>query len=174
MQTGIRSLLWKAAQKLASVTPALPLLTGGEQTRLSWARAIESYDEVPEVFRSFFDSLPDGGGKFSYAVLTPTYEGFLWREKPKLICRIDNNIHILEETRNAFKLTCYPLEAIHCIEMGAILLSAWITIRGITGSGSLAVTTIKFNTVNSYLFDPILDQTRPVSPPTGETDLCAE
>jgi hypothetical protein len=56
-----------------------PVLSAAEQTRFSWARLIQSSDELPPAYRSFFEARP-AGEAFPYAVLTPTFAGFLRRE----------------------------------------------------------------------------------------------
>ncbi len=149
---------------LAGLTPIDlnlgPLLTGAAQTKLSWAKLVESYDELPEIYRSFFDSFPNTTGEFPYMVLTPKYEGFIRRENEKLVCRLDHTLHILEKAQNRLNLTSYALEDIHSVEVGMILLKGWITINGISGNGVLTSTTLKFNTVTDRLFAPFLKEIR--------------
>jgi hypothetical protein len=161
MQAQARKFL-RAVQ--ASLTPIDfnlgPLLTGAAQTKLSWARLVESYDELPEIYQSFFDAFPNTAREFPYMVLTPKYEGFIRRENEKLVCRLDQTLHILEKAQNRLNHTSYALEDIHSVEVGMILLKGWITINGISGSGVLTSTTLKFNTVTDRLFAPFLKEIR--------------
>jgi hypothetical protein len=54
-------------ERVAGIKPNLPLLTAAEQTTLSWATAIKTYDEVPEVYRGFFETLVGDASRFPYA-----------------------------------------------------------------------------------------------------------
>jgi hypothetical protein len=148
-----------------SGTVRLPLLTPAEQTRLSWARRVNSYDEVPEFYKSFVDALLLDTGAFPYLVLTPTFKGFFRPENEKLVCSLGHEIHILERVGNRLVPTCYTVRNINYVEVGLILLQAWITIRGVAGDGLLTSSTLKFNSVTRYLFNPILDRMR--SAPDG-------
>jgi hypothetical protein len=143
-------------------------LTGWEQSRLSWARIAETYDEIPPVYRPWLDPLIHGRETFPYIVLSPTYEGYFRRENEKLVCLLDRTLHIVERARDRLIATAYPLEGITRIEVGAILLRAWITVRGLSASESFSSTTIRFNTVSDRLFAPFLNQFRQgIHPPSG-------
>jgi hypothetical protein len=148
-----------------SATVRLPLLTAAEQTRLSWARRVESYDELPEFYKSFVDALLRDTGAFPYLVLTPTFKGFFHPENEKLVCSTDHETHILEKVGSRLVPTCYSVGDISYLEVGMILLQAWITMRGIAGDSLLTSSTLKFNAVTRYLFDPILGKIR--SAPDG-------
>jgi hypothetical protein len=143
-----------------SIFPESPAFDAEEQKRLTWARIIESYDALPDVYKPFFDPFLTERRVFPYVVLTPTYEGFLDRTTEKLICSFDDDIHILERIGNTVKVYCYPLYDITFIELNTILLESWIKIVGITKNGVPASTSIKFNTATDYLFTPILEKIR--------------
>jgi hypothetical protein len=175
MQTDIRNILRAAWELVANPKIGrLSLLTAGEITKLSWARAIRSYDEVPEIYKGFFHALPDDTDTSPYAVLTPTFEGFLSRENEKLIYSLDNKIYVLEKVANNVVCTCYSLENINYVEIGSILLRAWVKIRGVASNGTLTSSTLKFNAVTKYLFTPFLDRIRPAANNPEGTDLEAE
>jgi hypothetical protein len=144
------------------------LLTGWEQSRLSWARVAEFYDEVPLVYRPWLDPLIRGRETFPYIVLTPTYEGYFRRENEKLICMLDRTLAIVECARDRLIPTVYPLEGISRIEVGEILLRGWLTVRGVSASGQPSSTAIRFNTVTDRLFAPFLNEFRGGGrPPSG-------
>ncbi len=152
----------------------LPLLTGYEQTKLSWARAVESCDQVPEIYQDFMKTLLGDTSEFPYAVRTPTFEGFIRRDNEKLIFSLDSKIYVLERARDKLTSTCYPFEAISYIEVGAILLDSWIKIRGVASNGILTSCTLKFNSVTDYVFTPILEKIRTATHAVGDTDQSSE
>ena len=135
-----------------------PPLPAEEQTKLSWARVAKSTAEVPEVYRSFFDALPASVKEpFPYSVISPTYKGFLRPENEKLICRIGNDIHVLDYKEHRLIPICYPLTDIVLIETGTILLYSWYMINGKDNRGELATSRLVFNSVTEHLFSPFLE-----------------
>jgi hypothetical protein len=128
--TGIRVRLRSAWSHLAAPERlSLPVLTAGEQTRLSWARVVESSDQLPAAFREPFSALfPGAAQHLPYTVLTPPREGFLNRLNPKLIAIQGDTIYLLERTGNRVDTTCCALGGITYLEVGKILLKSWITL----------------------------------------------
>jgi len=154
--------------------PKLPLLTAAEQTMLSWAKAIKSYDEVPEVYRGSFGALVGDASRFPYAVLTPSYAGFITRAKEKLVCCMDGKIYVLEETRGDLACTCYCIGDISYVEVGSVLLQSWVKIHGLTSGSVLTSSEFKFNTVTDYLFKPIVESIRLAAGCSREVDSIVE
>lgn len=145
-------------------------LSAAEQTRQAWAKRLYSLAEVPEIYRGFFNTLP----LFPYTVLTPSYEGFLVKVNPKLVCSFDNQIYVLEYRSNRLEVTCYPVQQVSYIEAGTILLKSWIKISGVTPNG-LASSTFQFSSVTAYLLYPIIEPIRLTSPSSNlPTDLQTE
>ena len=153
--------------------PGRPL-TGWEQSRLSWARVAEFYDEVPAAYRDWLTPLLRGREAFPYVVLTPTYEGYFRRETEKLVCMLDGTLHIVERARDRVIPTSYRLGDISAIEVGSILLRGWLTVRGLEVSGLASSTTIRYNTVTDRLFTPFLSEFRTGARPPSGTKLQAE
>ena len=144
------------------------LLTGWEQSRLSWARVAEFYDEIPSAYRAWLDPLIRGRESFPYIVVTPTYEGYFRRENEKLVCMLDGTLHIVERARDRLVPASYRLDDISTLEVGAILLRAWITVRGLATGGVPSSSTLRFNTVTDRLFAPFVSAFRLGSrPPAG-------
>jgi hypothetical protein len=137
----------------------VPVLSAAEQTRLSWARLVRSLDDLPAAYRNFFETLPVGAA-FPYAVLTPTFAGFMRRETEKLVCCIDECLYVLEKTPGALKHTCFALTDLNYVEVGGVLLNAWITFQGIANEGGLTTIMLRFNAVTDRLFTPFADQFR--------------
>ncbi|HSD83623.1 MAG TPA: hypothetical protein VLG46_07185 [Anaerolineae bacterium] len=134
-------------------------LSASEQTRLSWARLVQSREELPPAYHSFFETRP-AGEAFPYTVLTPTFAGFMRRETEKLVCCLDERLYILEKTSNELKCTSLALTDLHCVEVGAVLLNAWIKLQGITAEKALTTIVLRFNAVGDRLFLPFLNQFR--------------
>jgi hypothetical protein len=127
---------------------------------------------VPPVFRPFFDrTLPVDA--FPYVVVTPPYTGFLSRTTEKLLCYCDPWLHVLENTGSAYAATVLNVDAISAVEAGTVLLKSWLTLTGRTADGSAASVTLKFNTVGDYLFAPVVERIRGVSP-VPPAELTAE
>lgn len=131
-----------------------------EPTRFSFSRAIESWETVPDAYKSFFEPLIVEGHKFPYAVLTPAHRGYIHRANEKLVCTLDSGIHILERNGNNFAGVCHPVPEISYVEVRAILLDSSIKITGTTKSGTPKMSIVQFNSVTDYLFTPILRKIR--------------
>ena len=138
----------------------LPLLTASEQTRGSWAREIESLEMVPDLYKDFYRAKLNGNDNFPYSVITPKFHGFLRQESEKLICSLNDEIIVLENTNDQLVEYCYSIQDINYVEAGSILLKAWLRINGVTNDGSSTSSTLRFNTVTEYMFHPFVDQIR--------------
>lgn len=154
--------MWRTTwrQLYTSTVTLLPTQGAYEMTRASWAKAIKSYDAVPDVYQSFFEPLLAEGQAFPYVILTPSYEGFLYKAAEKLVCDFGNEIYILEKSGSTFETQCYPLEKIIYVEFRTILLDSRIKISGVTKQGASTSSTFKFNSVTDYLFKPIIKRIR--------------
>ncbi len=137
-----------------------PELSATEQTKLTWAKSIESYDSVPDFYKSFFKLHFSNERTFPYTVLAPAFETFGYRITEKVICAHDREIHVLERNGNTVKVQSYPLDGISYVEEKVVLLDSRIKISGVTKEGVLASSIARFNSVTDYLFIPILKKIR--------------
>ncbi len=154
-----------------------PIMSAAEQTRLSWARPVRSLDEVPPAYRSYFAARP-ADEVFPYAVLTPTFAGFLRRETEKLVYCLDDQLIVLEKTSTEPRCLAFALDAIDVVEMGGVLLKAWLKLQGCANhEDQLTTVTLRFNAVTDRLFKPFVDRIRGARPnPIGlarDSDLGA-
>ena len=147
-------------RRVAAIIARLTSLTPGEDVNTSWDQSIKSYTAVPEAFKGFFAPLIAEGRPIPYAVLTPTFEGFLHTTTEKLIFHLDREIWILERNGNSYLSQCFPLEGIRYVEVGTVLLDSRIRISGVTKNGIPAACTFTFNTATDILFTPILEVIR--------------
>src|SRR5512135_2115940 len=94
-----RTLQAEAEQERLSHLPSdqLPVLPAGVQTRLSWARKIDDFALLPPIYRDFMTALLSDGHPFPYTVITPTFAGFMHREKEKLVFCLDDQFYIVEQ-----------------------------------------------------------------------------
>jgi len=136
-----------------------PAMSASEQTRLSWARPVRLAEELPEVYRPFIDALPTNGA-FPYAVITPTFAGFMRRENEKIICSVGDHLYVVEKVKGELMTTCYAFGDIRYLEVGAVLLNAWLQIRGRAADGTSAAIKLKFNAVTERLFTPFVEKIR--------------
>lgn len=149
--------LWAARQALAG---GRTTLSAAEQTRLSWAQLIETYEAVPAPYQDFFASFQASGQPFPYTVLTPTFEGYLFRTAQKLICDCGAQISILEKSGETYFAQSFPLAEIRYLEMRTILLDSRLKLCGLTSQGQVATVVLRFNTVSDFLLKPLLRKIR--------------
>ena len=140
--------------------PKRPKLDAAQQTRLSWANRVESYADVPEVFKDFFEPFQEADLDFPYTVRTPSFEGFLHPTTEKLICDLVHSIYVLERKGGGYDVQRYPLEKISYVRFRAVLLDADFKICGMTTDGKPGSSTLRFNAVTDYLFEPLLARMR--------------
>ena len=139
------------------------MLSEAQQTMQSWARVVESYDAVPTVYRNYLATLLGATQVFPYVVITPAQAGYFHKTTAKLICEVNNTIYVLEQVGHQIVAKGYPLKAIRDVEVGIILLYAWITISGVTTEGIATTSTFVFNSVTESLFTPLVNHIRSIS-----------
>ncbi len=88
---------------------AASTLDATAQTKLSWAKPIESYAAVPDAYQAFFEPLRVDGLALPYTLITPTFEGFLRRATEKLVCELEHEIYILKKGATALRHGVIPL-----------------------------------------------------------------
>jgi hypothetical protein len=143
-----------------STTDWMSKLNAGEQTRLSWAKVIRSYEAVPEAYKEFFDAQLSNGQVFPYTILAPVFETLGYRISEKLVCSFDREIYILEKSGNGLVVQGYPLADISYVEFSSMLLDSRIKTSGVNNQGVSTSSMIRFNSVTDYLFVPILKKIR--------------
>jgi hypothetical protein len=143
-------------QRLAAPIAEFPLLTAGEQTKLSWARRIESRDDVPAYFLETVDALVAETGSIPYLILTPSFSSFIVRTTEKLVCCLNDELRIYERAEHEPHLTAFRYADVNAVEVGCVLLKSWLKIIGKDTCGVETRVTIKFNTVTDYLFLPVI------------------
>jgi hypothetical protein len=144
--------------------PELSTLTGTRQTMMSWAKVIESFAEVPEIYRDACRPLVAGRPVFPYLVLAPTLGGTRHKDSEKLLCDVDDTLYVLEHAGKWVAVTGYPWSTARDIEFGNILLYAWITLSGVTTKGEPDTSTVVFNLATARYFAPLIRKLRPAPP----------
>jgi hypothetical protein len=174
MSNDLDRLLDAEQERLAHLpTDRLPVLTGAVQTRLSWARTVAGFDALPAVYHDTLRQIL-AGRPLPYAVLTPTYAGFMRREKERLVFNLDEQLYLIERDGSRLLPTIYRWSDLNYVEMGVILLKAWLRLSGLANSGALTSTTLKFNAVTDRLFWPLLEPLRAAVDPVPNIDRQAE
>lgn len=149
-------------------------LTSARQTMSAWSCPIKSLEEVPPAYLSFFNTLPDIDQAFPTTVFAPRLDRLLNRTSEKVICDANDSLHVLERVGSQLLITSYPWDTIGCIEMGRILLHAWITIYGTNVQGENASSIIEFNSTSERFYLPFLKKFRPQAPHTHSNLLRLE
>ena len=147
-------------QHLPAAIAEFPLLTAGEQTKLSWARRIETSDDVPPCFQATVDALIAETGTIPYLVLTPSFASFIVHTTEKLVCCLDGELRVYECMGDEPSLTAFRFVDVDAVEVGCVLLKSWIKVVGKDTCGIKTKITIKFNTVTDYLFLPVINKLR--------------
>jgi hypothetical protein len=151
------NLTWR--RWLRATIESVTLMGAAEQTRLSWAKSVRAIDEIPPFYLEYLHSSLPGLDACLPAVLTPTFRGFLRRENEKLVFIHAERLYILEQTAPGLLAAVFPIAEINYVEVGAILLKAWLRVSGLI-DGQLASQTLKYNTVTQFLFDPMVSNLR--------------
>jgi len=160
MSVAVKQIPQILSEILIGIRERLPLLSAEEQTRLSWATMVEFYDDIPEIYQNAFDNLTGEAGTFLYAVLTPSYAGFLSSGKEKLVCCFDRKVCVVEESEGIVITTMYAMEDIYQVEVGKALLRSWVRISGIVAGNSLTTSEFKCNTITLPMFTAMLERIR--------------
>lgn len=125
----------------------------------SWPRLISENKDIPPLFVGKFHSAACHLEQFPYTIYLPRYS---WNERETnelLLFVIDDQLYILEETKNGIEVTGYPFEDIVLLNRGTMLLYSWIKIVGLV-NGKIKTTVIEFNTVTESMFERLLSAIR--------------
>jgi len=150
------------------------VITGARQTMAAWSKVIESREDIPSVYRNIFHRHFDSRQHFPYVILTPPLDKFLRKTTEKLVCDTDDAIYVFERDGNRIDASRYAYRDIYGVEVGVVLLDAWLTISGKTSAGEAGLSTIEFNTTSLRYFEPILKKMRPAPKPVDKAVLAAE
>lgn len=149
-------------------------LTGAKQTMSSWARLIESFEDIPEIYKNSCRALLQGRDPFPYVVLAPAISDYKQRTTEKLLCEMDGVFHVWERSGKQVVSAAFPLKTIYSIEVGSVLLFSWLTVSGLTSEGVAGSTTISFNTATQRFLAPFIQQMRPTPVTVSEADWQTE
>ena len=145
---------------ISSIVGLPKLLSGAELARSSWAMRIESYADLPDVYKGFFEPFLADRKDFPYTVLTPTHERFIHRQSEKLISDFGREIYILERNGSTVDPHCYPVDGISYVEFRTALLASSFKVYGMTNQEVHTSCTLIFNSITDYLFKPFLKKAR--------------
>jgi len=154
----------------SNVESPLAELTGAKQTMASWARIIESYKNIPEIYKDSCKALLQDRSPFPYVVFAPAISDYKQRTTEKLLCEMDGIFHVWERSGKQIVLTAFPLNTVYSLEVGSVLLFSWLTVSGLTSEGVSGSTTISFNTATQRFLAPFIRQMRPVPEIVSETE----
>lgn len=157
MQNGLRSI---GRQIHDSRSSWASRLNSEERTQRTWARVIESYDHLPNVYREFFEPHRASGRAFPYTVFTPGFETLGYRITAKLVSVFDHELVFLEESAKGLAAQIYPLDGISFVEMSSMLLDSRFKVQGVTHRGIQTSSTVRFSTATDYVLTPVLRMVR--------------
>ncbi|MFN8412141.1 MAG: hypothetical protein U0Z26_07120 [Anaerolineales bacterium] len=145
----------------SDLNPELSKMTGARQTMSSWSKNIESFEDIPDIYKSFYKTAVGDFKNFPHTVLAPPIAGMRRRNSvERLICEANDTIYIW--TRSGKQITSmeYSLNNISDFEVGRILLFSWLTIHGVTNTGEKTTSTIEFNTSSFRHYEYFVNKMR--------------
>ncbi|MGE5549232.1 MAG: hypothetical protein ACM3ZC_01715 [Bacteroidota bacterium] len=140
----------------------------------TWAKRIDDLAKVPKIFRSFLPA--EDAGAMLYAIFAPAGRWGFRKVHPKLLYLHDGCLSFLALDREGVTERRFPIAEITCVEVGRILLHAWLKISGII-EGRTAAVQMEFNSVVEDLFRPVVEMIRIVAagiPSAGDETLPLE
>ncbi|MBI5297064.1 MAG: hypothetical protein HY869_16420 [Chloroflexi bacterium] len=127
----------------------------------AWTRVIDSLENVPADYKYFFEERNIAGQSFPFTLFAPSLVKSKGKTTEKMVCDMDDAIHILERKDGQVIAKSYPYQDVCMLEMGSILLSSWLTVSGITDTGAADTSTIDFNTSGFRYYELFLKKLRP-------------
>ena len=137
--------------------------TGAKQTMSAWTKVVESSETLPVQYRNFLEAQIKKDQKFPYTLLAPSLVKPRGRTTEKLIVDTGDSIHILERKNNLVDSKSYAYQDICTMELGSILLGSWLTVDGISSSGTADIATIDFNTSSMRHYEVLMKKMRPAN-----------
>jgi hypothetical protein len=150
-------------------------LTAARQTMMSWARLIDSIQDIPEIYKISYQTLVETTGVVPYTVLAPSQSN-PWNSKSieQLLCEIGDTFYVLQLAGTQVITTGFSYHDICSLEVGNILLFSWFSIHGRTIAGTDGVVKVEFNEATLRHFEPFFSKMRPRSPHPDQGDLKTE
>ncbi len=151
-------------------------MTGARQTMIAWARPVDSFEDLPEIYRDPVRELVENTNNIPYSVLAPAqgnpFNGKKFSEK--VLFEIGDVLFILEKRDGQVLKTCLPYADVCSLEIGNILLFSWFEIKVRTQTGSIITSTVEYNETTLRYFAPFLQKMRPVTVESATLDMKAE
>ncbi len=127
--------------------------TSSTETMRTWAKLIDHYEDIPIEFQPIF---PKPTEALPYTLLLPEDKhSEFQQEGSKLICLYEDYFTLYTVHQNERQSLSSTFADVIYLERGRVLLNSWLTIETISGTASL-----RFNTTNNHLFQPIIDKIR--------------
>lgn len=140
----------------------LSKMTGSQQTMQTWARVIETWDDVPEVYRVDYAALVGNVAALPYTVLAPAIGGLRGRKPAeRLLWNQDGVFHALEWSGKRMFKYRFRNDDICSLEQGNVLLYSWFSLHGPTLDGVPATLTVEFNESTLRHLEPFFVKMRP-------------
>lgn len=145
----------------SNLNESLNTMTGAAQTMTTWARVIDSYADVPDIYKTSCQAVLEEREPFPYVVLVPSVKDNRLNEVENLLCEINGIFYVWERIGNKVVSSAFPLKEIYTLEAGIVLLSSWLTISGLTTAGSATTARIGFNSSSVRHLLPVINKMRP-------------
>lgn len=153
----------------AGESGSIARMTGAQQTMQSWAKVIDTLEEVPEVYQAAYGALVDRAAALPYTVFAPPQAGLRGRRPAeRLLCDLGDTFVTLEWGGKQLVTYRFNWNEINSLELGNVLLYSWFSIHGGAAGSSPASLTVDFNEATIRHLQPFFRKLRPaVTEPDG-------
>ena len=150
--------LW---QRLTSVSHSTRnFLPATAQTKRSWARVVDSLDNVPAIYQDQIRAITAAHGSFPYTIITPTYEGFLSKGSEKLICAFNEILYVLTYRSDHLESQSVEYSTITYTQHASVLLKSWLKLSVAVTDMAPKQFVFRYNSASESCFIPLIDLIR--------------
>jgi len=162
--------LW---QRLTSVSHSTKsFLPATAQTKRSWARVVDSLDNVPAIYQDQVRAISEAHGCFPYTIVTPTYAGFLSKGSEKLICAFNEILYVLTYSSDHLESQSVEYSTITYTQHAFVLLKSWLKLTVAVTDTAPKQFVFRYNSASESCFIPLIEiirshsriQSNPIDP----------
>ena len=93
----------------SNLNESLNTMTGAAQTMTTWARVIDSYADVPDIYKTSCQAVLEEREPFPYVVLVPSVKDNRLNEVENLLCEINGIFYVWERSKCLIIFCFHPV-----------------------------------------------------------------